>query len=229
MAGVYFPFFLGISLKYPHASFSLDPVWYEYVREPCIQMAFPESGSLKAVKELGGSTYGDKAMCADARFAVAGTTCCDVAGNPINICLFKGERTIYNTARDRCAAYGVGYSTCAWSTASVNYDCGTDVDYGSGAWSAHKSPGMRFSWTNTTCSMKTQIHPDGKVALIHSVLPYAVKERVAVDTGKCEMNQCSAISDLISIERIDVIVFRDVFRCILGRGFRLLPTSEFKL
>jgi hypothetical protein len=34
---------------------------------------------------------------------------------------------------------------------------------------------------------------------------------------------------LISIERFDVIVFRDVFWCILGRRFRLLPTSEFKL
>jgi hypothetical protein len=148
-------------------------------------MAFPESGSTRTVKELGGSTYGDKAMCSDTRFAVAGMTCCDAVGNRINICLFKGERTMYNTTRDQCIAYGVGYSTCAWSTALVNYDCGTNVDYGSGAWSAHKSPGMRFSWTNTTCSMKTQINPDGKVAMVHSVQPYAVKERVAVDTGMC--------------------------------------------
>jgi hypothetical protein len=187
----------------------LDSVWYEYVRAPCIQLAFPESGSMKTVKEIGKS-YGNKAMCADSRFAVAGTTCCDANGSPVSICIFKGERTTYNTARDRCAAYG--RSICAWSTVEINYDCGTDLDYGSGAWSVHKSPGMRFSWTNTTCSMQVQIAADGKVAMIHSVGPNTVKERVAVDFGECETNLRREISDLISIEQISFMAY-----CFQGR------------
>jgi hypothetical protein len=36
-------------------------------------MAYPEAGNMNTVKEIGGD-YGNKAMCADSRFAVAGTT-----------------------------------------------------------------------------------------------------------------------------------------------------------
>ncbi len=52
--------------------FSLAPVWYEYKRAPCVQMAYPEPGNMRTVKEIG--DVGNKAMCADSRFAVAGTT-----------------------------------------------------------------------------------------------------------------------------------------------------------
>lgn len=38
-------------------------------------MAFPEAGNMNTVKEIG--DYGNKAMCADSRFAVAGTTVSD--------------------------------------------------------------------------------------------------------------------------------------------------------
>jgi len=38
-------------------------------------MAFPEAGHMNTVKEIG-ADYGNKAMCADSRLAVAGTTVC---------------------------------------------------------------------------------------------------------------------------------------------------------
>ena len=129
-------------------------------------MVFPEPGSMRTVKEIG--EFGNKAMCADSRFAVAGTTCCDVLGSPINVCIFKGERTTFNTTRDRCAAYGTGYSTCAWSSVPTNWNCGTDVNDGVDGWTRNTSAGLRFSWMSTTCSMKVQIDPDGKVAMVHS-------------------------------------------------------------
>ncbi len=110
--------------------------------------------------------------------------CCDAGGSPINICVFKGERTTYKTAADRCSKYGVGYSTCSWSTVGINWDCGTDTSYSQGDWSIQSSPGMRFSWTSDSCSMKAQIDINGNVAIIHSVQSNTVKERVAVDTGK---------------------------------------------
>jgi len=162
---------------------TLAPVWYEYKRAPCIQVAFPETGNMNSVKEIGAYGYGNKAMCADSRYAVAGTTCCDAGGTPINICVFKGERTTYETAVDRCAAYGVGYSTCSWDTVGTNWDCGTDTDYYQGAYSVHSSPGMRFSWTSDPCSISAQIDRYGNVAIIHSVESNSVKERVGVDTG----------------------------------------------
>lgn len=108
--------------------------------------------------------------------------CCNADGTPINICVFKGERTTYKTAADRCSKYGVGYATCSWSTVGTNWDCGTDTSLN--YWSIHSSLGMRFSWTSDLCSMKAQIDINGNVAIIHSVQSNTVKERVAVDTGE---------------------------------------------
>ncbi|KAL7539351.1 hypothetical protein ACHAXR_009213, partial [Thalassiosira sp. AJA248-18] len=168
---------------------TIAPVWYEYKRPPCIQMAYPEPGSMNSVKEIGATSsyenktisYGNSAMCADSRYAVAGTTCCDGNGDATNICVFKGERTTYQTAVDRCAA--IGYSTCSWDNVTVNKNCGTNIDYGQDEYSIHTSPGMRFSWSSEPCSMSAQIDQDGKVAIIHNVGLNTVKGRVGVDTG----------------------------------------------
>ena len=105
-------------------------VWYEYVRDECIQMAFPESGYMKSVSEVGKywGNYGNDAMCADTRLAVAGTTCCDQNNsNPRNICIFRGERTTYDTAKQRCAEKGL--VTCAWLSVPVSHYCGTDIEW----------------------------------------------------------------------------------------------------
>ena len=158
------------------------PVWYEYVRSPCVQMAFPEKGFSNAVREIGAYGYGNKAMCTDNRLPVAGTVCCDANGlNPLNICVFKGERTTYASASHRCAAYG--RSMCAWDTVPISWECGTDTAYSQGDYSQDSSPGMRFSWTSEPCLIKAQINQDGDVAIIHSVGSLDVKERVGVDTG----------------------------------------------
>jgi len=162
---------------------NLAPVWYEYVRQPCIQLAFPEDGHMKTVREIGENTdYGNKAMCADTRLPVAGTACCDKNGqNPIHICVFKGDRVSYSTSEERCAAYGG--TTCAWSTVPINGGCGTDTAYNQGSYSEDSSPGLRFLWSSQPCSMSVQISPDGNVAIIHKAGTINVKERVAIDTG----------------------------------------------
>ena len=163
-------------------------IWYEYKQEPCIQMAYPEV--VNTVKEIGWDAhlpdkyaYGSDAMCADSRLAVAGTTCCDAGGNPVNICIFRGERTTYQTAVDRCESYGTGYSTCAWDTVTPNWSCGTDIDYYQGDWNPNSSPGMRFSWNSAPCSLSSQIDRFGNVAIVHEVDGNTVKKRVGVDTG----------------------------------------------
>ena len=161
-----------------------SPVWYEYVRAPCVQMAFVDSGSMNAVREIGAPGYGNKAMCTDNRLPVAGTVCCDANGlNPRNICVFKGERTTYATAKERCAAYEPGWQTCAWDTVPINWDCGTDTAYYEGDWSVDSSLGLRFSWTSEPCSMGVQVDAEGNIAIIHSVGSLDVKERVAPGSG----------------------------------------------
>lgn len=76
------------------------PVWYEYVMEPCVQMAFDSPEDLTTVREIGANAlYGTKAMCANNKLPVAGTVCCDANGNnPQNICVFKGERATFATS-----------------------------------------------------------------------------------------------------------------------------------
>uniref|UniRef100_A0A7S4S6P4 DUF1501 domain-containing protein n=1 Tax=Ditylum brightwellii TaxID=49249 RepID=A0A7S4S6P4_9STRA len=165
------------------ATGNLPSVWYEYVRDTCVQMAFPEPGYMKAVSEIGTTypTVANDAMCADTRLATAGTACCDPNNNnsPKNICLFRGERTTYDTAKLRCESNGL--VTCPWSTIPINYHCGTDIQWDGD----HYKAGMRFSWTNEDCSMKVQIDEKGYVAMVHDVgsLTQQVKGRVRIDVG----------------------------------------------
>ena len=92
--------------------------------EPCIQMAFVPPENVNAVREIGAGNYGNKAMCANNQLPVAGNVCCDAEGkNPQSICLFRGERTTYATAQDRCSAYKPGYkvSSCIVIPKSSHY------------------------------------------------------------------------------------------------------------
>lgn len=65
----------------------------------------------------------------------------------------------------------------------IAWECGTDTAYYQGDYSSDSSPGLRFSWTSHSCSMGVQVNAEGDIAIIHSVGPLEVKERVAVDTG----------------------------------------------
>lgn len=125
--------------------------------------------------------YGNDAMCADTRLAVAGTTCCYTASNannPRNVCIFRGERTTYMTAQDRCEE--IGLVTCPWSTVPISDWCGTDIQ-----WWDDGAEGMCFSWTSEDCSVKVQINARGWISLVHDVgsLTQEVKGRVRIDSG----------------------------------------------
>ena len=158
--------------------------WFEYVREPCVHLAIPEQGHAKVVSEIGKhwGSYSNEAMCADGRLAVAGTTCCDPVtnANPRNVCIFRGERATYDTAKSRCEE--IGLSTCPWSTVPINDWCGTDISWFN---QEHEAAGMHFSWTNEDCSVKVQINARGYLALVHDVgnLAQTVKGRVRADVG----------------------------------------------
>lgn len=96
-----------------------------------MQIVFPEQGQMKAVGEIVNhwGEYSNEAMCADARLAVAGGTCCDPSNNflPHNICIFRGERTTYSTAKQCCEENGL--VTCPWSQVPISFNCGTDIEW----------------------------------------------------------------------------------------------------
>ena len=140
---------------------SQAPIWYEYVEAPCIQMAYPEPGSMSTVKEIGTSGHGNKAMCADNRLPVAATICCDSDANPVTICTSVGERTTYQTTVDRCANYLTGYSTCAWDTVPTSWDCGTDESYWQGG---------KFCSRGVSLMLVLSLGHDDSNRLLHSSL-----------------------------------------------------------
>lgn len=101
------------------------PTYYEYVRTPCVQLAFPEANNLVAVSEIDSD---GEAICADARLPVASGACCDSTdggGAVESICIFQGERVTYSTAVQRCGT--IGKTTCSWDSVPTNWDCGTDL------------------------------------------------------------------------------------------------------
>ena len=86
-----------IRIDQPSSS-GLPSSWFEYVKDECVNLAFQESGDMKAVSEIGNhwGEYGNEAVCVDQGLAIAGTVCCDVSGaNPRNFCIYRGERTTY--------------------------------------------------------------------------------------------------------------------------------------
>jgi len=159
-------------------------IYYEYVPEECVQMAFPEPGNARAVAETSGSDRG--IMCADKRLPVGGTACCqdpDDEGDhsAANFCVFRYERTTFATAEQRCV--DAGLHLCNWDTISQQDSCG--YENFQETWTVDSASGFRFSWSNATCTMRAQVSQEGSVAIIHDASSFSkpVKGRVAVDTG----------------------------------------------
>lgn len=163
------------------SSTGLPSSWYEYMKEECVNFAFPDAGNVKVASEIGKhwGEYGNEAVCVDQRLAVAGTVCCDNSGsNPKNFCLYRGERTTYATAESRCSELGL--ATCPWSTVPISDWCGSDISWFDGE---NEATGMRFSWTSEDCSVKAQVNARGWISVVHDVGNREVKGRVRADVG----------------------------------------------
>ena len=137
-------------------------VYFEYVRPPCVQLAFP-SDDARAVSEIGGSEA--LAICAEVSLPVAGTSCCDEGGGGTaeSVCVFISERVSFETANDRCKA--IGKSTCSWQSLLPSASCGT---FHAPVMRKHKQ-GLQFHWTNSTCKYKVQVDHEGNVGIVHDI------------------------------------------------------------
>ena len=140
---------------------SRKPIYFEYVRKPCVSLAFQSDESLIAVKD--GSPPG-AAICADSNLPVAGTACCD-QGSDIaeSVCAFLSERVTFGTANERCKA--IGKTTCNWSDLPANNRCGTLF----GETARGKTQGLQFQWTASPCRVRAKVDHEGNVAIVHDV------------------------------------------------------------
>ncbi len=131
-----------------------DDAFYEFVERPCVNFAF-YNGAVKISPRY--ST--DKIMCANPLLPVASEACCEV-GNiyAIRNADYSGERTLLQTAEERCSAIDRGLC---------------DFYRVDGAWWLTSG----YFWTSDSCILRVKVKRDGTVAIVHE--PSDFLERVA--------------------------------------------------
>ena len=133
-------------------------VFYEYVQQPCVNLAFIESGFSKAV--FAGSSNG-AGMCADSRRPVATTTCCE-SGLATISCVYNGEYVKYDTNTDRCGTEEDNVCPAGTNGISSQTECPHQTGY------SQSSPKNNFfQWTKGGCTFKVKVRLDGMIAMIH--------------------------------------------------------------
>lgn len=134
------------------------PVYYEYIRPPCVGLTFYDNG--KTIQLM----WEDESMCADADLPVARDACCygSNEGNQgvYSKCYHSFERTTFQTSDDRCEAM------CYWRWVYQEDDPECNY-YSEDAW----------YWTSEeTCSLQVKVSATGTIAMVHN--PTLVHERI---------------------------------------------------
>ena len=157
-------------------------VFYEYVRRPCVQLAFYEN----AKKIFAGNRQ--YAMCANPKMAVARPACCGLSWSPdwpTHRCEYAGERVKYDTYEDRCSKVTgpaplskeasicepTKFVTPSWVYSRAGYEwleteetpCTKDSIGASPHWIADSN----FIWTPSPCYIEIAVNSVGYVQLIH--------------------------------------------------------------
>lgn len=126
-------------------------VFYEYVRRPCVHLAFLDDARTVFA---GASPTSIARMCASPTQPVASTTCCPGGSNPEISCLYTGDFVTYDTNLARC-----GSTNACPATMDYISDCGTCCDQKRGYQRNYPEYNF-FQWTNGTCSYKVKINLD---------------------------------------------------------------------
>jgi len=142
------------------------PVYYEYVRPPCVEHHFFNDGR----KAIAGHVYGNQivpdSICVDPRSTRAGPGCCrsdwDQQPGGLNIlgteCKYYGERLSFEANTARCAS--VGRAAChprdveasaTHKSPAAEY-CSTNRDISKKNW---------YSWTTAGCQTKVKLSYPG--------------------------------------------------------------------
>ena len=140
----------------------IENVYYEYIRIPCVELAFFNAGITTAMAESSNA----RSVCANPTLPIAAEACCasSSTGNldAIPACKISAERMTYETAQNRCTS--IGRELCQYRSMTATEKC----------------PDVGTYWTNESCTMQLKIANDGQVAIVH---PYEwTSYDVTVDT-----------------------------------------------
>ena len=126
-----------------------ENAFYEFVEKPCVNFAFYNN----AVK-ISPRYNTDRVMCANPFLPVASEACCSIGSTyAIRNSEYSGERTLLQTAEDRCSAIGRGL--CDFFR----------VD-------GHSYLNSGYFWTSDSCVLRVKVKRDGTIAIIHQPSDY---------------------------------------------------------
>jgi uncharacterized protein (DUF1501 family) len=152
-------------------------VFYEFVRRPCVHLAFLDPTEAKSV--FAGGSYG-ASMCADPTQPVATNTCCPNGSSKIS-CKYHGERVTYATNNNLCSGNG---GVCPAGTNDV---ADSNSCLGQTAYNVAAPKYNHFQWTEGSCTTKVKVRLDGMLALVH--FPESANKVVKyVENGVGNMN-----------------------------------------
>lgn len=150
-------------------------IHYEYIRQPCVDQFFLGSNAKKVIRGNISNEVVAQSVCADPRRAIATELCCELGWETSTktsdqfasrFCFYHGERMIYSSAENRCAANGKDQCTPRGYYNSIcNFDVNREM------WS---------SWTASSCMTRAKIsfdtgfigrvdHPDADYAGFRNV------------------------------------------------------------
>ena len=131
----------------------LKPVYFEYIRPPCVEYAFPEQGHAIA------SSWKGNSICVDERLEVGYGACCEPNGKRAETTCedvqYRSERISRPAAVARCAAKGK--ELCYFQYITRN----TDTTGEQQCWSYDN-----MYW-GEPCSSRVQIHADERVGVVN--------------------------------------------------------------
>ena len=139
----------------------IENLFYEYIRVPCVQLAFYNDGRrAKYFKGQGG-------VCANPRLSVASEACCesDESDTAHPACLFSGERMTIDAAKRRCESRGE--TLCGFRFFETTDEC------------RHEG----FHWIDEGCRVRVKVKSDdGQIAIVHDTPPGNPPKHLRVDS-----------------------------------------------
>jgi hypothetical protein len=112
--------------------------FYEYLRQPCVQLAFCEGGK----KVFAGWNQYYINMCAPPKMSVAAPAC----SRDTTACEYNGERVTFGSATERYAALSAAAFQC---NPANHYDCGRD-----GFSDNNRLDNNEWQWTSASCTIQ---------------------------------------------------------------------------
>ena len=128
------------------------PIYYEYIRPACVELMFYNNG-LTVRNNNGGERPG---ICANPAVDKAYEACCIGCGSSgcsgNMLCLYTGEKVLYNTAVSRCSSNPQAQFSRG---ALCNWDSISDV-YSNPGCAVQVPQNEDWHWTNQTCTVQAK-------------------------------------------------------------------------